>query len=87
MALSSLFYGAPCWASILSVGARFEELDHVLATASRMAFNLERFTSMEGLLVLGGLSPPRLHNIRSLVRYLFRYMREELIRDLPSSVH
>ena len=87
VALPSLFYGAPCWASVVSVGARLEELDRVLATASRMAFSLERFTSTEGSLVLGGLSPARLHILRSLVRYLFRYRRAELIRDLPSSVH
>ena len=87
VALPSLFYGAPCWASVVSVGARLEELDHVLATASRMAFSLERFTSTEGSLVLGGLSPARLHILRSLVHYLFRYRRAELIRDLPSPVH
>ena len=59
----------------------------MLATASRMAFSLERFTSTAGSLVLGGLSPARLHILRSLVHYLFRYRRAELIRDLPSSVH
>ena len=59
----------------------------MLATASCMAFSLERFTSTEGLLVLGGLSLARLHILRSLVHYLFRYRRAELIRDLPSSVH
>ena len=79
------------WGSMLgpvvSVGARLEELDRVLATASRMAFSLERFTSTEGSLVLGGLSPARLHILRSLVHYLFRYKRAELIWDLPSSVH
>ena len=55
VALPSLFYRAPCWASVVSMGARLEELDCVLAMASRMAFSLERFTSTEGLLVLGGL--------------------------------
>ena len=85
--LPSLFYGAPCWASVVSVGARLEELDCVLAMASRMAFSLERFTSTEGSLVLVGLSPARLHILRSLVRYLFRYRRGELTRDIPSSVH
>ena len=87
VALPSLFYGAPCWASVMSVGARLEELDRVLATASRMAFGLERFTSTEGSLVMGGLGPARLHIMRSLIRYLYRYRRAELIRDLPSSVH
>ena len=87
VALPSLFYGASCWASVVSVGARLEELDRVLATASRMAFSLERFTSTEGSLVWGRLSPARLHILRSLVCYLFRYRRAELIRDLPSSVH
>ena len=87
VALPSLFYGAPCWASFVSVGARLEELDRVLATASHMAFSLERFTSTEGSLVLGGMSPARLHILWSLVHYLFRYRRAELIQDLPSSVH
>ena len=87
VSLASLFYGAPCWASVVSVGAQLEELDRVLATASHMAFSLERFTSIERSLVLGGLSPARLHILRSLVRYLFRYRRAELIQDLPFSVH
>ena len=87
VALPSLFYGAPCWASVVSVGARLEDLDRVLATASRMAFGLERFTSTEGSLVLGGLGPARHHIMRSLVRYLFRYRRAELVCDLPLSVH
>ena len=38
-------------------------------------------------MVLGGLSPARLHILRSLVHYLFRYKRAELIRELLSSVH
>ena len=59
----------------------------MLAMASCMAFSLERFTSTEGSLVLGGLSPTRLHILCPLVCYLFRYRRAELIRDLPSSVH
>ena len=87
VALPSLFYGAPCWASVVSVGARLEELDRVLATASCMAFSLERFTSTEGSLVLGGMSPARLHILRSLVCYLFRYRRAELSQNLPSSLH
>ena len=59
----------------------------MLATASRMAFGLERFTSTEGSLVLGGLGLARHHIKWSLVRYLFRYRRAELVRDLPLSVH
>ena len=85
--MPSLFYGAPCWAPVVSVGARFVELDHVLATASCMTFSLERFTSIEVSLVLVGLSLARLHILRSLVHYLFRYRRAELIQNLPSSVH
>ena len=71
----------------MSVGALLEELDHVLAMASCMTFSLERLTSIEGSLVLGGLSPALLHILRSLVHYLFRYRRAELIWVLLSFVH
>ena len=79
MTLPSLFYGAYCWPSVVNAGARLEELDCVLVIALCMAFELERFASIEGSLVLGGLSPTRLHIIQSLVHYLFKYKRVEQI--------
>ena len=71
----------------MSVDAWLEELDCVLAMALGIAFSLERFTLIEGSLVLGGMSPACLHILQSLVHYLFRYKRVELICDLPSFVH
>lgn len=59
----------------------------MLAMASYMAFSLQRFTLTEASLMLGGLSPARIHIMWTLVRYLFRYRRAELIWDLPSSLH
>ena len=70
------------------MGARLEKLDRMLAMALRMAFILARFTSTEGSLVLGGLSPA--YGCTSCAPLFVIYSgtgRAELIRDLPSSVH
>ena len=45
--IPALFYGAPCWASVLCSSGRLAQLDRVLALASRLAFGLERTTSGE----------------------------------------
>ena len=65
-----LFYAAPCWAAVLGVETRLIELDRVMALASLMAFGLERSTSIEASLVLGGLGLPRVHIMRALVRFV-----------------
>ena len=61
MIVPLLFYVAPCWAAFLGVETRLIELDRVMALASRMAFGLERSTSIEASLALGGLGPARAH--------------------------
>ena len=70
MIVSLLFYAAPCWAAVLGVETRLIELDGVMALASRMAFGLERSTSIEASLAMGGLGPAQTHITRALVRYL-----------------
>ena len=82
-----LFYAAPCWAAVLGVETRLIELDRVMALASRMAFGLERSTSIEASLALGGLGPARTHITRALVRYLCRCQRTELYRSPSLYVH
>ena len=82
-----LYYAAPCWAAVLGVETRLAELDRVMALASRMAYGLERHTSIEGSLALGGLGPARMHITRALVRYLCRCRRAELVRNPSPSVH
>ena len=67
-----LYYAAPCWAAILGVETRLVELDRVMALASRMAYRLERYASIEGSLAMGGLDPARMHITQALVRYLCR---------------
>ena len=54
-----------------------------MALASRMAFGLERSTSIEASLALGGLGPARVHITRALVRYLCKCRRMELCH-IPS---
>ena len=70
----------------MSVGARLEGLDRVIAMALHMALGLEQFASIEGSLVLGGLSPLAYLAVPCALS-IFRYKRSELIYDLPSSVH
>ena len=69
--------------SRLGVETRLIELDRVMALASQMAFGLERSTSIEASLALGGLGPARMHITRALVRYLCRRQRMELCH-IPS---
>ena len=78
-----MFYGAPCWASVLCSIVRLAELDSVLAYAAWMAFRLESTTSVEAALVLAGLEPSRCHILRLLTRYIVRRHRETL-RDFFS---
>ena len=82
-----LFYAAPCWAAVLGVETRLIELDRVMALASRMAFGLERSTSIEASLALGGLGPARTYITCALVRYLCRCQRTTLYRSPSLYVH
>ena len=82
-----LYYAAPCWAAVLGVETRLLELDRVMALASRMAYGLERHTSIEGSLAMGGLGPARTHITRALVRYLCRCRRAELTRSPSFFIH
>ena len=70
--IPQLFYGAACWASVLRSGKRLGLLDAVLASATRMAFRLERTTSSEAALALAGVPPARVHILRRLCRYMVR---------------
>ena len=56
-----LLYVARCWAVVLGVEKRLIELDRVMALASWMAFGLERSTSIESSLAMGGLCPYQAH--------------------------
>ena len=71
--IPSLFYGAPVWAAVLGVECRLDEIDGTLAQAARLAFSLERFTSVEASLALACIGPSRFHITRALVRYMYRY--------------
>ena len=82
-----LYYAAPCWAAVLGVETRLAELDRVMALASRMAYGLERHTSIEGSLAMGGLGPARTHITRALVRYMCRCRRAGLIHSPSFSTH
>ena len=48
--LPLLFFGAPCWASVLRYSSRVSQVDAVFAMAAWMAYRLERTTSMEASL-------------------------------------
>ena len=85
--LPIMFYGAQCWASVLGSSMRLAALDSVLATAARMAFRLERTTSMEASLALAGLEPSRCHILRRLVHYLVRKHRTDLETFFGSQTH
>ena len=82
--LPMLYYGAQCWASVLCSSTRLVALDAVTATAARMAFRLERTTSVEASLVMAGLEPARQSVMRHLVRYLVRRHGAALRDDLAS---
>ena len=82
-----LYYAAPCWATVLGIETRLAELDRVMALASRMAYGLERHTSIEASLAMGGLGPAQTHITWALVRYMWRYKRADLSHDPPSFVH
>ena len=60
----TLFFGAPCWASVLHHQTILAELDRVLAMSVKFAFGLERNTSTEASLAIAGILPGRLHIIR-----------------------
>ena len=79
-----LYYGAQCWASVLCSSTRLAALDAVTATAARMAFRLERTTSVEASLVMAGLEPARQSVMRHLVRHLVRRHGAALRDDLAS---
>ena len=68
--LPLLFFGAPCWASVLRHSSRLSHVDAILAMAARMAYRLERTTSTEASLALAGILPARQQILRSLLCYL-----------------
>ena len=74
-----LFFGAPCWASILRYSSRLSQVDAILAMAARMAYRLERTTSVEASLALAGILPARQQILRRLLRYLWRRDRAALM--------
>ena len=82
-----LYYAAPCWATMLAIETRLEELDRVMALASQMAYGLERHTSAEASLAMGGLGPAWTHITWALVRYMCSYRQADLSHDPPSFVH
>ena len=53
----TLFFGAPCWASVLHHQTIIAELDRVLAMLAKFAFSLERNTSTEASLAIAGILP------------------------------
>ena len=73
-----LFFGVPCWASVLCHSSRLSQVDAVLAMAARMAYRLERTTSVEASLALVGILPARQQILRRLLCYLWRHDREAL---------
>ena len=79
--LPELFFGAPIWASVLRYSTWLAELDGTLALAARMAYGLERFTSMVASLVLAGLMPAGQQILQSLTRYMLRRHRATLVGD------
>ena len=82
--LPALFYGAQCWAAILSLSGRLAQLDRVLALAGRLAFGLERTTSGEACRMLAGLFSARQYIMQSLVRYMWRQHQSVLrVASLP----
>ena len=76
--LPLLFFGAPCWASVLRHSSCLSQVDAVLALAARMAYRLERTISMEASLAFAGILPARQQILRRLLRYLWRRDREAL---------
>ena len=82
--LPALFYGAPCWAAVLSSSGRLAQLDGVLALAGRLAFGLERTTSGEACRMLAGLFSARQYIMQSLVCYMWRQHQSVLqVASLP----
>ena len=79
--LPGLFFGAPVWASVLRYNTHLTELDGILALAARMAYGLERFTSMEASLALAGLMPARQQILQRLTGYMLRRRRAVLVED------
>ena len=85
--LPGLFFGAPVWASVLRIQGRLSCLDSMLTLAARMAFGLERFTSIEASLALAGLMPARQQILQRLVAYMLRRRRAILVGDPPLELH
>ena len=85
--LPMMFYGAQCWASVLCLSMRLVELDSVLAYAARMAFRLERTTSVEASLALNGIESVRYHILRILVYYLVQWCRKALVDSSSNPIH
>lgn len=61
-----------CWATILGVEICLVEFDRVVTLASQMAYGLEKHTSIEGSLMMDGLSLALVHITKALVRYSYR---------------
>ena len=70
--LPALFYGAPCWAAVLSSSGQLAQLDGVSALVGRLAFGLECTTSGEACRMLAGLFSARQYIMQSLVHYMWR---------------
>ena len=79
--LQRLFFSAPIWVSLLRYCTRLAELDGILALAARMAYGLERFTSMEASKALASLALVRQQILQSLTRYMLRRWRAMLVGD------
>ena len=79
-----LYYGTQCWESVSCLSTRLAALDAVATTVARMAFYLERTTSIEASLVVASLEPVRHSIMRHLVRYLVR-RHGAALRDYPTT--
>ena len=81
-------FGALVWVSILQYNTILQDLDGVLALATRMAFSLEQFTFTEASLASAGLMAARQHIFRSLTSYMLRRHRAQLVEsDLSRTPH
>ena len=79
-----LFFGAPMWASVFRYITYLTELDSILALASRMAYGLERFTSIEASLLLAALCQEHSKFFRFLIYYKLRRQWVALVEDHQS---
>ena len=76
--IPTLFYGAPCWASVLCLSGCIAQLDGVLALASRLVFGLEWTMSGETCGAPACLFTARQYIMQNLVQYLWHQDRSAL---------